>query len=87
MSYSITSYKSINKCEIHGANNGICYACKAGKKHLVKNGRFIVGFVGMNSGKYFYSFGKPSQSEYIAFQCEDLNSGINFIKEHSNLIT
>jgi len=56
-------------------------------KHAVKEGRKIIGFVSMNNGSWFYAFGKPSQSEYMAFQCPDLKSGINSIKEHSNLNT
>jgi hypothetical protein len=47
------------------------------KKHLVKNGRKIKGFVWQDTkGLWWYAFGKPSQDEYMAFGCRDLEHGI-----------
>lgn len=46
-------------------------------KHLVKNGRRIKGFVWEDSnGVWWYAFGKPSQDNYIAFECKSLEAGI-----------
>ena len=53
------------------------------EKQLVKQGRRIVGFVGMNNGRHFYAFGKPSQREYMAFDCNSVESGIMAINEYS----
>ena len=44
-------------------------------KHLVKNGRKIIGFVYLSNGQYWYAFGKPSQFEYIAFACDSIEAG------------
>lgn len=52
-------------------------------KHLVKDGRRILGFVYSDkNGQYWYAFGKPSQFEYIAFACKSLECGITLIKKH-----
>lgn len=51
------------------------------KKHLVKNGNKIKGFVYQdNNGAYWYAFGKPSQSDYIAFACKSIEHGIACIE-------
>jgi len=51
------------------------------KKHLVKNGRRIKGFVYQDSkNEWWYSFGKPSQDNYIAFKCRDKEHGIACIE-------
>jgi len=56
------------------------------KKHLVKDGKRILGFVYQDSkGDYWYAFGKPSQPEYIAFACKSLESGIASIEMHSGI--
>lgn len=55
--------------------------------HLVKSGRKILGFVWEDVGRnWWYAFGKPSQSNYIAFACDDLEHGINNVGEHSDPI-
>jgi hypothetical protein len=54
------------------------------KKHLVKNGRKILGFVHIQNGVFYYSFGKPSQCSYISFECRDLEQGIARIEMHTN---
>jgi hypothetical protein len=47
------------------------------KKHIVRNGKKIKGFVWMDSaGLWWYAFGKPSQVSYMAFGCRDLEHGI-----------
>jgi len=55
-------------------------------KHLVKQGNRIKGFVFQKKdGTYWYAFGKPSQAEYIAFACRDLEHGIACIEMHSGI--
>lgn len=50
-------------------------------KHLVKNGKKIKGFVWQDKNKdFWYAFGKPSQSNYMAFKCRDLEHGIASIE-------
>lgn len=45
--------------------------------HLVKEGRRVKGFVYQDSnGQWWYAFGRPSQDDYIAFSCRDLEHGI-----------
>lgn len=47
------------------------------QKTLVKNGNRIKGFVYQDeSGEWWYAFGRPSQDDYIAFHCRDLEHGI-----------
>lgn len=47
---------------------------------IIKVNRKIRGFVSQRSnGQYFYAFGKPSQSSYIAFDCESIEQGIQRI--------
>lgn len=54
------------------------------KKHLVKRGSRIKGFVWADkNGQHWYAFGKHSQSNYIAFACRDLEHGIACIEMHS----
>lgn len=53
-------------------------------KHLVKKGRKIKGFVFMQNGEYWYSFGKPSQNNCIAFKCSSIEQGIARIEMHTN---
>lgn len=56
------------------------------KKHLVKNGKRIKGFVYQKQdGSFWYAFGKPSQDNYIAFACRDLEHGIACIEMHSRI--
>lgn len=51
------------------------------KKYVVKNGNKIKGFVYQDSNKkWWYAFGKPSQDNYIAFSCRDLEHGIACIE-------
>lgn len=57
------------------------------KKHIVKNGRKIVGFVFYSNGALKYAFGKPSQNNYIAFDCASLDEGISKIKESGDIVT
>lgn len=55
------------------------------KNHLIKKGKKILGFVGMRAnGQYFYAFGRPSQSMYIAFDCNSLEQGIARVEMHTN---
>lgn len=54
------------------------------KKYIVKNGRKIKGFVFMQNGAYWYAFGKPSQNNYIAFECSSIEQGIARIEMHTN---
>jgi hypothetical protein len=49
-------------------------------KHLVKNGNRIKGFVYQSKDSWWYAFGKPSQEQYIAFACRDLEHGIACIE-------
>lgn len=50
-------------------------------KHLVKSGRRIKGFVYQTpNGEWWYAFGKPSQSNYIAFACKSKEHGIACIE-------
>lgn len=54
-------------------------------KHLIKRGKRIIGFVGQYSnGQHYYAFGKPSQSNYIAFHCDSLEQGIARVEMHTN---
>jgi hypothetical protein len=47
------------------------------KKHLVKNGKKIKGFVWKDEyGKWWYAYGKPSQASYMSIGCRDLEHGI-----------
>ena len=48
------------------------------KTTLVKEGRKIIGFVKQRAktGQFYFAFGKPSQSEYIAFDCKSEQAGI-----------
>jgi hypothetical protein len=51
------------------------------KKHLVKRGKKIIGFVGQYSnGQWYYAFGKPSADNYIAFHCRSKEAGIAAIE-------
>ena len=50
------------------------------QKTLVKNGNRIKGFVYKNKDGYWYAFGKPSQDNYIAFKCRDIEHGIACIE-------
>ncbi len=52
------------------------------KKHLVKNGKRVIGFVSEYAGKFTFAFGKPSQREYIAFDCNSLEHGIECINKY-----
>lgn len=55
-------------------------------KKIVKKGNKIIGFVHKNlKEEYFYSFGKPSQNEYLSFKCNNLQHGIKKINEHSKI--
>jgi len=55
--------------------------------HLVKSGRKILGFVWEDvGGDWWYAFGKPSQSNYIAFKCDSLESGKKKILGHEDNI-
>lgn len=49
-------------------------------KHIVKKGRKIKGFVYQSNGMWFYSFGRPSQYQTIAFACRSLEHGIACIE-------
>jgi hypothetical protein len=54
------------------------------KKELVKIGRKIIGFTWQDQkGQYWFAFGKPSQSEYIAFACDSIEQGRNKILEYA----
>ena len=53
------------------------------KKTIVRNGKRIKGFVYENSNGYWYAFGKPSQNNYISFQCRDIEHGIACIEVHT----
>lgn len=54
------------------------------KKHLVKSGKRILGFVYQQGEQWCYSFGKPSQSQYISFHCDSLEQGIARVEMHTN---
>ena len=42
---------------------------------VFKQGRKIRGFITpLESDRFAYSFGKPSQTEYISFECSDLET-------------
>jgi hypothetical protein len=56
------------------------------KKHLVKNGKRIKGFIYQKAdGTFWYAFGKPSQDNYIAFACRDLEHGIACIEMYMRI--
>jgi hypothetical protein len=56
------------------------------KKHIVRNGRKILGFVTQDSkGEYWYQFGKPSQDNYISFHCRSLEHGIACIQMYQRI--
>jgi len=45
---------------------------------IFKQGRKIRGFITpLENNRFAYSFGKPSQSEYISFECSDLETAKN----------
>jgi len=46
---------------------------------LLKQGAKIKGFIGLNSQGWFFAYGKPSQNEYIAFQCSTKNDAKKLI--------
>lgn len=49
---------------------------------IIKKGRLIAGFVNQRAGgQWFYAFGKPSQSSYIAFDCDSKEAGINKVNQ------
>jgi hypothetical protein len=50
------------------------------KKHIVKDGKRIKGFVYFSNDSWWYAFGKPSQDSYIAFACRSLEHGIACIE-------
>lgn len=54
------------------------------KKHLVKRGAKIIGFVHKIGDEFYYSFGRPSQSQYISFKCDSIEQGIARIEMHTN---
>jgi hypothetical protein len=55
------------------------------KKHLIKRGKRIVGFVYQRSqGQWCYAFGRPSQDQYITFDCDSLEQGIARVEMHTN---
>lgn len=46
-------------------------------KHLVKRGKKILGFVYQDAKQqWWYAFGRPSQSDYMAFACNSMEQGI-----------
>jgi hypothetical protein len=48
---------------------------------IIKTGKKIDGFVWEDkNGKCWYAFGKPSQSNYIAFGCRSIEDGTEKIK-------
>jgi hypothetical protein len=55
------------------------------KKYLVKKGNKIKGFVYFQNGSYWYAFGRPSQNNYIGFECSSIEQGIARIEMHTNL--
>lgn len=45
---------------------------------IFKQGRKIRGFITpLENNRFAYSFGKPSQAEYISFECPDLETAKN----------
>ena len=45
---------------------------------IFKQGRKIRGFITpLEDDRFAYSFGKPSQAEYISFECPDLETAKN----------
>ncbi len=55
-------------------------------KCLIKKGNKIIGFVYKdNQGAFWYAFGKPSQSNFISFECTGFEHGIEKIKQFSCL--
>lgn len=56
------------------------------KKHIVRNGKKIRGFVWQKKdGSFWYAFGRPSQEGYIAFSCRSLEHGISCVEMPMNL--
>jgi len=52
-------------------------------KKTVKRGNKIIGFAYKNNaGDFYYAFGKPSQAEYISFQCDSIEDGVNKINQY-----
>lgn len=55
------------------------------ERTIVKTGKKIDGFVWTDKGgKCWYAFGKPSQSNYLAFACKSKEDGIKKIKDLSS---
>ena len=53
------------------------------EKTIVKQNKKIKGFVFKNNNGWWYVFGKPTQSSYISFSCEDKKTGIEAINAKS----
>lgn len=50
-------------------------------KVIVKDGKRIIGFVYKDmEGNFWYAFGRPSQSNYIAFRCKSIEHGMACIE-------
>ena len=50
--------------------------------HKVKIGKKIIGFVFQDKrGQWQFAFGRPSQSNFIAFHCQNLRDGIDLINK------
>ena len=47
-------------------------------RELLKEGNKIIGWIEQRTnGKQLYAFGKPSQSNFISFECETLQQAKN----------
>ena len=47
-------------------------------RELLKSGNKIIGWIEQRpNGKYYYAFGKPSQTSFISFECDTLSIAKN----------
>lgn len=52
-------------------------------KHIVKQGRKIIGFTWENKDGFWFAFGKPSQSSYLSFACSSIEDGKRNIEKYT----
>ena len=62
-------------------NQAITFEEKNGKV-LAKENNKVIGFIEKTRNGYSYSFGKPSQSNYMSFEVDDLETAKERIKEN-----
>ena len=53
-----------------------------GNMTIAKKSRKIVAFCGFQNGSFFYAFGKPSQTSYMSFCVDSIDTAKNRILEN-----